>query len=1193
MTQGRSLDRAAVPLRGRALIEASAGTGKSYTLTALYLRLILGHGSIPMRDGPDGAGFTPREILVLTFTRAATAELRQSIRRRLAEAARVLADPRAVPVDDFLGELLATPEVSADRAAMARRCRTAARSMDQATIYTIHGFCQRALQRFAFAAGQRFALEVEPEPWRVREQAINDCWRRCVLPQGPAVLEALAANGIRTPAELWKTAKDAPISDDAVTAPLSAVIERHAAALRAVDAARQAATASLFAQRAELMAWLNEHRAALKNTYWTQSTIDALEDFRDAGRHDAKTAKVMEKFTPTGLWWRKGQEQPPPAQLSCLAKVADYLAVRARCGDDPLPVNDVLAAARAWILAEEARQLEARSRVNFDTMITGLRQALETPGGDQLAARLRDEWPCTLIDEFQDTDPDQYAIFQRMYEGVDPARFAWLMIGDPKQAIYGFRGADVQTYIRASRETTARYTLSTNYRAARGMVGATNALFGGSPLRGAALFGDDAILFEPVQAHDQAMSLSIDGAAPPAATIHYVDDASVYSTGDARALLARHFAQRVAALLDEAEAGRVIRRDDDGHPVPLTPQDVTFLVRDHRDAEALGDALQAVGVDSVFLSDKSNVYAEPEAPQLRALLRAMAQPQEAALLRAALAVPLLAYDEATLARLLEDETAWQAMLLKFRQLHETWARRGVLAAISRMLFELDVPARLDTDGERSLTNLLQLAELLQHASQTLDGMQALLGALDRRIADLRTGDDEATRIRLESERARVRIVTLHGAKGLEYPLVILPFACLAAKPLAVSSPDSDAIETNAAAGAAGRDEEMRLLYVGITRAKYACWLGLLQTRYGNAPAHQLETAPLGRLLFGNEHVDADEIDARLAALAEASRGTIAVERGEAPPAHHRPATREIPLRAPEVLPTRVPAYWGVTSYSGLVRGYDPRLFTADSERDESGTAAARGAEGIHAIPGGREFGTLMHALLEACFQPHFDRGDHGALTALVERQVTREPWRARRALIADWLHQIMHAPSPVGLDPFCLAELRQAKPESEFWLDAQSSGGQADLSALDHACDALLPDADGLRRPLDPRRVNGMLKGFIDLMFERDGRYYVADYKTNRLGDSAAAYAPEALRTALLDHRYDLQAVLYLQALHRLLGSRLAGYAPEKHLGGCLFLFLRGVGNASTHGVIQLRPTASQLAAVDAALGRPHGAVSA
>lgn len=1178
MTDFQPLDLLRLPLRGTSLIEASAGTGKTFTLAALYVRLVLGQGDNAFGKG-ETQGLTPQQLLVLTFTNAATQELRERIRQRLADSASLLKQASelaeqeanaldafiAAIEDDFLRQLLAQTD---DYAQAYRRAAQAANDMDQAAIYTLHGFCQRSLKRFAFAAGQAFEQQLEPDTAALTLEVQNDYWRRFIQPLPASLVKALLDQGIDCPASLAQAIKEAikkaelSLSDDDSSELPAALLEQDAqltAFYRLRDTARQA----LQEQQQELFDWLQQAVADkwLQKAQLSKTANNAFEQFIEKG----KVEGALSNFSLSGLRWMKAAEQAgheAPASLTCLSTMDELLSHHQSLGD--LPLELLLQQSHDWIHHETERRLQDSNRITFDSMISRLAHALESENGQELADQLFHAYPCTLIDEFQDTDAHQYSIFRRVYAGRPDDAHAWLMIGDPKQSIYRFRGAELDVYDSASQAAQRHFTLERNFRSAGGMVAACNTLFGSSPLEqeDGGIFMRDSIRYRAVSAKGRDEQLLIDG--QPASALTFCqppwEDDKPAASGRATELLAEQFACRIARLLHSADAGNSGFQRPDGL-TPLQPSDIACLVRNRKQADLLKAALSTQGIDATFLSDKSSVYKSDTAEELLVLLSALAQPQDGQLVRLALAQPLLGYEPQQLPQLLEA-SQWQQQLLAFRELKQVWQQQGVLAMLHRLVHRLGLPSRLR--DERRLTDLFHLAELLQQASRQLDGIDAQLNYLQAAIngkhLNLRDDGSSDAQLRLENERNRVTIMTLHFSKGLEFPLVMLPFACL--------PQGKDKLDD--------MDEEMRLLYVGITRAVHGCWLGLMACRYGNANNHTLENSPLGRLLCGSPHVDESTLAERLARLSEShdiSRDQRLLPADEADSAYQS-GELSLDVINPQLPTPRQPAYWQVSSYSRLASHAAQGHFSAHSERllEEAQPLTAdtsQSGDSPHDFARGREAGNLLHGLLEAACQQGFQRLDAAQLDTLCERACRSQRWQDNQPLLRDWLEKLLHTPLPLGDLNASLAEADTALAESEFWLRL-TQGSSAELDALAHR---LLP---GSRAPLRPQRLDGMLKGFIDLLFCVGERYYVLDYKSNWLGGNDDAYTSERMADAMLAHRYELQGLIYQLALHRLLRERLPNYDPACHLGGSLFFFLRGI-DSDSRGLFHLAADPSLL----------------
>lgn len=1255
----QTLDALRFPLHGQRLIEASAGTGKTFTIALLYLRLVLQHGG----DAAAARALTPPEILVVTFTEAATQELRDRIRARLDQAARVFAD-EAPETDELL--LALRDDFPPDQwAACAHRLRVAAQWMDEAAVATIHGWCWRMLREHAFDSGSLLRQELQTDLRELQQQVLHDHWRRHYYPLNAVASRALLSC-FKTPDALWQAVQpllrraDAALRHqgaalDTGPDPLAELQALGAAQARAEDL-EQDARRLWRADRAALEQLWQAARPQLNgNSYRGKdddATFDgwlqALADWSEGGEAPDK----MARYGQAGAKLKKGATLP---EHPALAAIDAWQDAQAGTVDDALRAR-LLAHAAREIAAALAQEKARRAELGFDDLLQQLDRALHRRGGEALAARIRTQFPVALIDEFQDTDPVQYRIFRRIYAHEaaaapgDERATALIMIGDPKQAIYAFRGADIRTYLRARRDTAGRhYALGTNYRSTDAVVRAVNALFlrAEEGPRGAFRFraegpdgADDPVPFVPVQAQGRKEHLQIDGQPAPALTLWSQEPdgegADTVGMGLYRAAQAEVAASEVVRWLTGAADGRTGFAQG-GQPLkPLRPADIAVLVRSRSEAQAIRDALSARGLRSVYLSDRESVFGTPEAADLRHWLQACAEPADEALLRTALATRTLGLPLAELHRLREDEGAWEAVALRFRELHALWQRRGVLPMLHQLLHDFALPARwlAQEGGERRLTNVLHIAEWLQRRAVELDGEHALLRAFAERLADPEGEEDV---LRLESDAALIKVVTIHKSKGLEYPLVLLPFIAgwresrkdgsraVGFHDEALDAPVLELDGKHAAAAArAGEEqlaEDMRLLYVALTRARHGLWLGVAPLASGPAKSIQLERGALGQVLSPQQPVRtlADYL-AALQALAACS-DAIAVREAPAPDAARWQAPPAPPTAAARLPRRRGHAPWWVASYSALVQQLEaepdgpareaPTLepetarqaqvledaAPQDTDAEPPGDApvpAAPAAGSWHAFPKGSEPGSFLHGLFEWAALNGFGRvaqTETGAqaLRDLIARRCAVRGWQAWIEPLCEWMPRWLQMPIALtqavpGAAPVALAGLTQYQTEMEFWLPVHA----ADTRRIDALARA--HTFAGASRPaLAGTQLAGMLKGFIDLVFEHEGRYWVADYKSNWLGADAQAYTAEALEGALLAHRYDVQYLLYVFALHRLLATRLPDYDYERHVGGAVYLFLRGA-DAPTQGVFATRPPRALIEAMDALFSVPAGA---
>ena len=1231
-----TLSAISFPLWGSRLIEASAGTGKTWTIAALYLRLVLGHGHVDVsgKSTAFARALVPAEILVMTFTRAATRELSDRIRSRLLEAARCFRDEaRPEAGDAFLIDLLADNAEGAARTRAAWRLSMAAECMDDAAVHTIDAWCQRMLCEHAFDSGCLFDEELTANEGAMQVEAAQDYWRQQFYPLTGAELD-VALGVWKNVAALADDARQLlgqALPPDAGAGSLGALIER-------LSSERKEALAACklgWAQRAsDMRTWLDVqmadkacpfNKSKVRPQYYEPwlATLASWADDDAADEIDMKTGRT--RFTPAGM----NEALKPGGSIDLPDHFAAFERLMQAVEALPVPAAHLRAHAALRIAARLSELKAQAGSFGFADMLTRLDDALDPArngaNAERLRARMLAQYPVALIDEFQDTSPVQSRIFDRLYRIKDnsPAT-ALLLIGDPKQAIYGFRGADIHSYLAVRRATTGRhYVLGTNHRSTAALVGAVNHVFGQAEARVAeAAVGDEtegrtdgafmfraagmaaaaqenALPFVPVDAKGRAETFVT--AAGRCTALTLVLDAELTDANTSLHGFAARCAERIVTLLNDEQAGF---DDPQRGFVRLRPADIAVLVRMGREAATLRRELRRRNVASVYLSDRDSVFDSVEARDLLHWLKAVAAPLDVRLARAALATRTLGLSLAELAVLATDDEAFDARSEQLRQLHAIWQGQGVLTMLRQTLHRLDLPARwlgvtaepaLEADGERRLTNVLHLAELLQAASAQLDGEQALIRWLASQLEGNASAGDEQI-VRLESDADLVKVITVHKAKGLEYPLVFLPFASsfravIKARTRFVNTADDAGHRTlhlqpsSAQIEAADRDrqrEDLRLLYVALTRARHALWVGVAALKVGQGKECSFHRSAIGHVLGGAGALQPQAL-AGLIAAAVGPGADIVLTLTEANVPRTRLRARGVqpPLRALAPYAASFERRWAIGSFSALVRALPaPGLWSTgtaavrDDEVTASGEPGASEAvpafaaaavpapaatsvivagQAWHRFPRGAMPGNFLHDQLEWLAGEGFDLDASVDLRQQLLRRCERQGWGARGPDVVAWLARAVTTRlPPVGA---ALADISKPLPEMEFWFpSAGLKAGEVDALCRQH----LLTGRD--RPALPERELRGMLMGFADLVFEHAGRFWVLDYKSNHLGSTDADYTADALEAAMAQHRYDVQAALYLLALHRLLRTRLGTrYEPARQLGGAVYFFLRGI----------------------------------
>ena len=1326
---------------GATFIEASAGTGKTHALTTLVARLVVEEGLRLDR------------ILVVTFTRAAAAELRDRIRRTLAGALAALgAGEAGAEGSPQARDLLAAWERSVDgfdRAVAARRLASAVHDADLANVHTIHGFCRQVLNELAFESGFPFGFELTGEDGALVAGAVRDSWRRR-FHSVSALLARYVVEHARGffPDDLaaWVAARRAKTADVVGGEPPAGTLEaREAAWLAVFEAARAGWERHGGDFRAEVLegGWINRQR-------YRPATVG-----EELDRIEALLAAPEPRLPPEGLAGRYGEkalssackrnftlpECPLFQAFDRLEEVSREL--RAAYGQW---LRWTRAETMAEVRASVRRRIREERRLGYDDLTIELADALEGAHGERLAERVRREYPCALIDEYQDTDPVQARIFTRIYgtarggvsvdrpagnaagfspraasagererghagergcgneEGGDPgarerengpgggdehrgrsggacaSASALFAVGDPKQSIYRFRGADVFAYLAARRAARNRLFLDRNWRSVPALVEAVNAVFAGS-----ASFMTPEIEYHPVAAaaggSSNPLRVAGDGDAPfRLRLLPGTADGRPRTKESARRMAADAAADEIAHLLERAGNGAAVIEDGDPEeergaqsalPRPLVGADVAVLVRTREQGRLAAAALRERGVRCIEVEDRS-VFATREAEHLERLLRALAEPGREASVRGALAGDLFGLDLPAMLALGGDEERWSAWVERLARWRADWDAKGV-GPLLFGLFEAEGAAeRLlrQPDGPRRLTNYRHLAEILQEEETRLRSTpMGLAGWLGRRRAEDGRAD-ERTQLRLESDEQLVKVLTVHGAKGLEFPVVFYPFAWDARPPgrggedaayhrgaeedyreVLDLHPDDEARER---AWLEEFAESLRLLYVALTRAKYRCVVG-----WGREKG--AECAPLAWLLHrqaprdegpapgpeeGSNRREPEDAAAALSAAAERFAGlgqakwraeveeyarrfpdAISVTGLDTAPRMARPersAPPPPPLLAARELRRPLRRIRQMTSFSALSaearstaegvpagagRPLPVRPDAADPERpdhdrrgtpprdaweDAGGAGGEEGERSAFTFPRGPVAGSCLHRIFERLDDPARAAPDESDPDTICRNALEHfgidVAWApAARTMVERTREVRLHEPAREASSGFRLRDPVRRLVELEFHVPVDGfdrEGFGARLEEYGYPNPFPRPEKEGEDRGTPPERtepLSGFLRGFVDVVVEHEGRWYVLDYKSNWLGAAPGDYRPAALDEAMREGGYALQYLIYLAALHRHLSVRLPGYEYERHMGGAFYLFVRGIDPAAgvNRGVYFDRPSAACVHALD------------
>ncbi len=1208
-------------LQKTTLIEASAGTGKTYTITTLVLRLI-------------AAGYPIESILVVTFTEAAAAELKLRIRIRLS---RVLAGLRQTGPkhDDELVQVLAglsDPDLAGRRISLALTC------FDQASIMTIHSFCLQTLTAHAFETGIAFDMELLADQSEFLRQVCMDFFMTTINDLDPLMLTLLAHKGV-TPQTLARDLKPA------VARPGICIIPKTPGYEDVCDRYRQTAAQiySCLVNDGKAVADLICNHSGLDKRSYSKKNVPAwLGAAREKYEaHGTDTLFLMMekgdslyKFTPARMADKTKAGTVPPVHLffDLCRDLADLF------GKMETGVIFLKSGFPPFYDQELARLKQHQGKCFFDDLVNDLAQALDSSGKKQLIQAVREKYEACLIDEFQDTDPAQYRIFSSLFSNAS-SRFGgsrpFFMIGDPKQAIYAFRGGDIFAYLAASKDSDQIFTLEKNYRSAPLLVQAVNDLF----CMSSHPFLFDGIDFTRVGTPDGAQNRLQDNKKNNVVPLQFDflprDDLELDRQGYVTKQGAKNLIPKMLAreIHHDLTAGYTLLDKSENH-VAVTPGDMAVLVRTNQEAEEVHAALSQKNIAS-FVSKTGSVFDSAQAVELNDILWAVFRPDHIGFMKSALITSVFGLSMERLAVLSQEELyQWQE---RFRAWKQIWETNGFIAMIMALLHSPGGLLRPACGiSERGITNLYHLVELTAQAGLHRHLSMFYLMRWYQSQLFFDTRDESADELRLESDRQAVAIVTIHKSKGLEYPIVYLPYLwsntrtpstrpllfhdpetdlrlCMDLRCADYHGPDTDGMEKSQTLHALEeKAEQRRLLYVALTRASAMCrifWCGI----------SDIEHSALGSMVHPKGCANDAEMTADLQALAGPGKH-IAIQ-CLAPPGTITPFAeeeKELPeLRARQMTRQIRPGF-AITSFSTLISGHSSRpvhILIQDRDRETSaplpapeidtqpadffsapeseqppavpapkadpkaevpppetvpepavpdtGTDTPAGIDTadkiirLQAFPKGAGSGDFFHAVLE-----HMDfQWEKSDITACVSRYLHQfgfvDPALFEPAVAA--VDDILSTQLVTTSEGFCLKDIALSDriTEAEFLYDVQT----LHLPGL-----ADLFENQGIHnayaarlRQLDAGIVTGFVKGFIDLVVRYKGRYYLIDYKSNFLGDTYADYCLPALNAAMADHHYILQYHLYVTALYRYLSLRCKHYDHDRDFGGVLYLFIRGM----------------------------------
>jgi exodeoxyribonuclease V beta subunit len=1147
------------PLKGTNLIEASAGTGKTYIIAGLFVRLILEKGILADK------------ILTVTYTEAATEELRYRIRERLKDALKALTDGYNHSADDELISHIVNKYKNNESALW--RLKDALTRFDEASICTIHGFCKRMLAENAFESNSLFNAELLKDQSKLIQEIVDDFWRKNFYNASQLLVQYAVKNNINTSGFL-KLVNNLSIDPSFEVTPKLKKPAISKTETRFLDAFKKLHTDWQSNKSViEEILISNEGLNGSKYGKHSPKLITEMDEYLSSD-NPVMMFEAFRKFTTGAIndSIKKGFTAPKYKFFDdCEIFLKIYESTMSALEKYVLFLETELF---NFVRSEADKKKQKLNVITFDDLLVNMHKALGQGNESVLAKAVRARYKAALIDEFQDSDPVQYSIFNNIFSNPGSVLF---LIGDPKQSIYKFRGADIFAYIKAARNIKSKYTLGTNWRSTPELLKAINIIFGKKERP----FVFEDILYHPVKAAAGNIKKETDLISPLNIWILGQENAErkdgVIPKGKAINLISNAVAGEILRLVSGSD-------NNIADEYTIKPGHIAVLVRKNFQARLVQKELQKFNIPGVLYGSES-IFQSHEAGELERILSSIASPGNDRLLKSALATDMIGLTGNDIFNLASEEMMLENYINRFYRYHDLWVNHGFFRMFRQFVENEGVRGILlsFTDGERRMTNIMQLAEILNSAEiENKLGIETMVKWLNEKRSN--PDESEEYEIRLETDDDAVKILTIHRSKGLEFPVVFCPFAWGESdldkdKPYAFHNPDNNYNFTldlacdpgnRIIAEAEELAENMRLLYVALTRARHRAYFfwGRINETETSAPAYIFNYKnndwpdPVSRLRDDAQFLNYESIIRNIDSLAKESGGAICVHDVPKFEYKRRISTETNHEFSSRIFTGKIKNDWNISSFSALT--HDAKEFTESPDHDRvySNAMADQKLTGsdrnIFSFPKGASAGSCIHEIFENIDFTFFEEEP---VKKLINDALTRynieNIWQQT---IFDMVNKVLNTSVLPGMQEFSLKNIskngRLSELEFYYPLNLITSAGLANIfrkyginisnnftASLEHL-------------GFTPHR--GFIKGYMDLVFHYKEKYFIVDWKSNHLGNDIQDYSPEKINTVMDDNYYILQYYIYTVALHRFLLLRKADYDYSKHFGGVIYIFVRG-----------------------------------
>ncbi|AKC60434.1 exodeoxyribonuclease V subunit beta [Blochmannia endosymbiont of Camponotus (Colobopsis) obliquus] len=1169
----QNLDPLTLPLYGSHLIEASAGTGKSYTLIIIYLRLILGLKH-------DTSLFKPlsvKEILVVTFTKITADNLRNKIKRKIHQLKiACLCGYSTCSMSSKL--LIKIQNINLAISLLSR----AEEEINQAAICTIHSFCQRIITQYPLESGTLFKFSLLENEINLYHEICKDFWRRYCYPLPIEVISIISS--------YWTNPEQL----------MNNVLPYLQGELPTIHYYLYEKNIDILTHHKNIIALIEKIK---KKWHTSQNIINIVTKHLKTHCNDYDNKKISNLLKIINRW---ANEKTINYKIPKELKIFKTSKIKTIITDNQNIITHELfnsiekiflypPSLKSYILIQVIKKIrkiayqekKIRTEIGFNDLINLVHNMLLDKKNKKLIQLIRKQYPITLIDEFQDTNTQQYHIFNMIYNhnNYNNSKNGLILIGDPKQAIYTFRGADIFTYICAKKKIKSHYTLNINWRSSTNINNAINQLF--KSKKSPFIFKE--IPFHSIQstAHNDQLKLIINKKIQPAMCL-WLNPVKTIKINEYKKIMAQQCAVTLTKLINHTQKNNAWLANKKYCQL-LKTSDIAIIVRDRNEASIIRYYLSQFKISTIYLSNQDNVFNTLEAKELLSLLHAIILIKKTNnLLNTILVNSLLGFNAKIIDKINKNKNLQANMIEKFITYHTFWENHGVLSMLHKIIKDHKIKKNfLNIDNNtQQLTNLLHLGEILQASSSKFSNKYQLLKWLSSQIQESNINIHH--QLRLENNDNLIKIITIHKSKGLEFPLVFLPFAAtfyitkhalFHDRKKYKKYLDLDKNPKNLILAEEERlSEDMRLLYVALTRSMYQCYIGIgtiIHRKHQiNNNIHDLHLSAIGHLIQQGIPGDLTLLQKKINLLTQNSNGDIVLC-----PIESSKNLTIVQQQSKYIISKIKNKKWNtnikneirhITSYTDLKKISTNKLINEKitlqtNEIKKNNTKQTNNITlTSHNFPRGHMPGIFLHKLLA---NVHFTKNlNQQWLSSQMKKNNIDNIWLT---FITQWIQCILH--TPLQKTQVTLEHLTNNDKHTElkFIFPINIIKTSQNIDELCKFYDPLSQCCPALTLPC----IKGMLKGSIDLVFRHKQRYYILDYKSNWLGKSNTYYSSTRIKKEIILHRYELQYQLYTLAVHKFLCQKLPNYTYQKNFGGIFFLFIRGINTIpSKHGIYFCRP---------------------